>query len=75
MFEHLNIRVNDRNINYKNASVSPKERQVLRELASRVAELAARPEQEEKKSSGAFTMPCSQPARRFFATLKTAGTR
>ncbi|MCL6557432.1 MAG: hypothetical protein K6U74_01280 [Firmicutes bacterium] len=49
MFEHLNIRVNDRNINYKNASVSPKERQVLRELASRVAELAARPEQEEKK--------------------------
>ncbi|GEA19189.1 hypothetical protein [Moorella sp. E306M] len=50
MFEHLNVRINDSHIDYRNnLMVNQKERQILRDLASKIAEIAARPEQETKK--------------------------
>jgi len=50
MFEHLNVRINDRNIDYRKAEhIDKKDRQILRNLAQRLAEVAARPEQEAKK--------------------------
>ena len=49
MFEHLNVRVNYKNINYENLEFSSKDKEVLRKLASKIAEIAALPEQEEKK--------------------------
>jgi hypothetical protein len=50
MFEHLNVRINDSHIDYRNnLKVNQKERQILRDLASKIAEIAARPEQETKK--------------------------
>ncbi len=49
MFEHLNVRVNYQNIDYSDMEFSDRDKEVLRSLASKVAEIAALPEQEEKK--------------------------
>lgn len=52
MFEHLNVRVNYNDIDYSEKNLNSfdqHDKEVLRDLASKVAEIAALPEQEEKK--------------------------
>ncbi|MCW3489991.1 uroporphyrinogen decarboxylase/cobalamine-independent methonine synthase family protein [Dethiobacter alkaliphilus] len=49
MFEHLNKRVNDKDVNYKKAvEITTEEKQILKGLAAKVAELAARPGEQKK---------------------------
>ncbi|MEW5785754.1 MAG: hypothetical protein AB1767_11900 [Bacillota bacterium] len=50
MYEHFSARVNDKNINYSKLVINEKEQKILRNLALRVAELSAKPEQNRKKS-------------------------
>lgn len=49
MFEHLNVRVNYSNLSYADLNIDKKDRDVLRNLAYKIAEISNRPEQEEKK--------------------------
>ncbi|SNS13360.1 hypothetical protein SAMN05446037_1004231 [Anaerovirgula multivorans] len=49
MFEHLNLRVNFNNADYSNLSLSNADKEVLRELAKELAEIAGRPIMAERK--------------------------
>lgn len=49
MFEHLNIRVSDKDVNYKKAAeIGPADKEILGSLAAKVAELASGPGEKEK---------------------------
>lgn len=47
--EHLNLKINHRNVNYADLNIDHQEREILRTLAKKYAEIAARPEQEVTK--------------------------
>jgi hypothetical protein len=50
MFHHLNVEISDKNINYQKAlEIGKEDREILKGLAARVAEIASKPEQEAKK--------------------------
>lgn len=47
--EHLNVRINHRSADFSNLVIDAQERQIIRGLALKLADIAARPEQDEKK--------------------------